>query len=224
MQPTSGPPGGIDTDVGEPERKHSYLTGPTVQTLAAFGVVFLISQPLAFLFEGLFVGLFALTAPITLNPWALLTSVYAHFDLTHLLANSVALLLFGLLFERMVKPWAYHVFFVVTGAVAGVANVWAASALGSPVAVIGGSGAIFGVLGYVLAANSISQETVDVLRLSSGAQLLVGLVLAGVVTLLTAAPGVALTAHFVGFLVGLVAGRLELLPSRRSRSRPDPIA
>jgi len=221
MRPTSGPPGGGTAD--DTGSDHSYLTGPTVQTLALFGVVFLVSQPLAFLFEGLFVGLFALTTPITLNPWALVTSVYAHFDLAHLLANSVALLIFGLLFERMVKSWAYHAFFVVTGALAGVANVWAAGALGSPVAVIGGSGAIFGVMGYVLAANSLSQETVDALRLGTGAQLLVGLALAGVVTYITAAPGVALTAHFVGFLVGLAAGRLELLPARRSRSRPDPV-
>ena len=36
-------------------------------------------------------------------------------------------------------------------------------------------------------------------------------VLAAVTTLATAAPGVALVAHFAGFLVGAVAGRGRLL-------------
>jgi hypothetical protein len=36
-------------------------------------------------------------------------------------------------------------------------------------------------------------------------------VLAGGVTLLTAAPGVALVAHFSGFALGLLAGRARLL-------------
>jgi membrane associated rhomboid family serine protease len=193
---------------------HSSLTGPTAQTLGLFAVVFLVSQPFFFLLPRLFTGLFALSTPVTLKPWTLVTSVYAHFGLAHLLANAVALVLFGLLFERMVTPWAYHAFFLVTGAVAGLANVWAAGLLGGNVAVIGGSGAIFGVMGYVLAGNRLSQEVVDSLRLSTGVQLVLGLVVAVAVTLVTASPGVALIAHFTGFVVGLGAGRVDLLPSR----------
>jgi len=191
------------------------LTGPTVQTLTIFVVVFLVSTPVLFLAPRLFAGLFTLYTPITLKPWTLVTSVYAHAGVAHLLGNSITLLIFGLLFERMVKSWAYHAFFVVTGAVAGLANVWAASVLGSSVAVVGGSGSIFAVMGYVLAGNTFSQTVLGRLRLGTGVQIVVGLGLAALVTWVTASPGVALVSHFTGFLLGLGAGRLDLLPARR---------
>ena len=193
----------------------SVLTGPTAQTLAVFVAVFLLSTPFLFLLPRAFAGLFALRTPVTLQPWTLVTSVYAHFGLAHLVSNAVALLVFGLVFERMVQSWAYHAFFVVTGALAGLANVWAAGLLGGEVAVVGASGAIFGVMGYVLAGNSLSRNVLGRLRLGTGVQAVVGLALAGLVTWLTASPGVALVAHFTGFLVGLVAGRLNLLPARQ---------
>jgi len=40
---------------------------------------------------------------------------------------------------------------------------------------------------------------------------LVFAVIAAVLTLATGAPGVALVAHFTGFLLGLIAGRAHLL-------------
>jgi len=193
----------------------SVLTGPTAQTLAVFVAVFLLSTPFLFLLPRAFAGLFTLRTPVTLQPWTLVTSVYAHFGLAHLVSNAVALLVFGLVFERMVKSWAYHAFFVVTGAVAGLANVWAASVLGSSVAVVGGSGSIFAVMGYVLAGNTFSQTVLGRLRLGTGVQIVVGLGLAALVTWVTASPGVALVSHFTGFLLGLGAGRLDLLPARR---------
>ena len=50
--------------------------------------------------------------------------------------------------------------------------------------------------------------------------LLLFAVLAAVVTLATAAPGVALVAHFTGFLVGLLAGRARLLHPPSADRRP----
>jgi len=64
-----------------------------------------------------------------------------------------------------VKSWAYHAFFVVTAAEqAGRPDVGEAGLLGGEVAVVGASGAIFGVMGYVLAGNSLSRHVLGRLR------------------------------------------------------------
>ena len=77
--------------------------------------------------------------------------------------------------------------------------------------VLGGSGAIFALMGYILVANRASNRVLSWLPLGATGMLLLFGVLAAAVTLATAAPGVALVAHFTGFLVGAVAGESRLL-------------
>jgi len=182
------------------------LASPTAATLVVFALVFAVQLVLA----GFANLTLALSAP-TERPLTLVTSVYAHAGVAHLVANAVALVVVGPFVERVTTPLRYHVFFVVTGAIAGVAEIAAGSLLGSGAAVLGASGAVFGLLGYLLAGNRLSVLALGSLRLSGRLQLAVGAVLAAAVTLATAAPGVALVAHFTGFLLGLAAGRLRLL-------------
>ncbi len=199
------------------------LASPTVQTLAIFVVVYVFMRFLVFLFPPL-LGLFTLSSPVG-EPWTLVTSVYAHANLGHLLANSVVLVLVGLPLEYSTTTPAYHAYFVTTGAIAGAANVYAASLTSGAVAVIGASGAVFAMLGYLLAGNRLSRGVFRRVELSLTAQVAVFAVLAAVLTVVTASPGVALVAHFVGLLLGLVAGRAGLLPERTStpRERPEGI-
>lgn len=197
-------------------RRRSLAASPTVQTLAAFLGVFVISHTLGVLFEPLFGFLFVLNVPVVLNPWTVVTSIYSHADLGHLLGNAVILLLFGFLLERRTPTWAYHAFFVTTGAVAGLAQVWTVGLVRGAGA-LGASGAILAVAGYVLASNSLAEDTVDLFGLSGRAQLAFFAVIALVVTVLTGGANVANVAHFVGFFIGLVAGRAGVLPRRRSQ-------
>lgn len=159
-------------------------------------------------------GLFALSTPLAFAPWTVVTSVYAHGSLGHLLANALGLLIVGPLVERRTTAARFHAFVVTTGALAGIAQVTLGTLIGPPVAVLGLSGAVFALGGYLLAGNVVSARLFDRLRLSPRRQLLLFGVVAVLLTATTAAPGVALIAHAVGAFCGLAAGRVRLLDAR----------
>lgn len=189
---------------------------PTVLTLLAFVVVFALQQVLGLVLRQQV--LFALSNPLLENPWTLVTSVYAHTGLSHLLANALMLALFGVLVERQTTSARFHLFFLGTGMLAGVAQVSLAGLL-SPfvpgmaanVSVLGASGAIFALLGYLLGANRLTELVVGGFELAPRVQLVLAGLVALLLTLLTASPGVALVAHFAGLLLGVLAGRAHLL-------------
>ena len=189
---------------------------PTVVTLTLFAVVFAVQQIVGLLVPQQY--LFGLSNPLLARPWTLMTSVYAHGGPGHLLANAVALALVGFLLERGTTSARYHLFFVLTGAVAGVAQVAFAGLIGpflpgmaANVTVLGASGAVFGFGGYLLASNRLTERVVAGFALAPRIQLAVAAILAAAITLATANPGVALVAHFTGLLLGFLAGRNHLL-------------
>lgn len=188
---------------------------PTVQTLVVFAVVFAIQ--VAGGAVGVGPGAFVLALPLDERPWTVVVSVYAHGGLGHLFANALALVVVGLLVERRTTRPRFHAFFVGTGALAGVAQLYVTAALGNPTAVIGASGAVFALLGYAAAGNRAVAPVLAWIDLGRTATLVAFVVVAVAVVLATAAPGVALVAHFVGLLLGLVAGRLRLLRDARAR-------
>lgn len=193
-------------------------------TLVLMGAVFLVQQVAGAVGLG---GLFALSNPLLVRPWTLVTSVYAHASLTHLLGNALALALAGLLVERLTTSGRFHAFFVTVGMLAGVTQVVVVGLVGpllpgipSAVSVLGASGAILGLFGYVLGANRLTDRFVAGVELAARTQLALGAVLALGITLLTASPGAALIAHFTGLLLGFLAGRSRLLaPSNRYSER-----
>ncbi|WP_276302119.1 rhomboid family intramembrane serine protease [Halorussus lipolyticus] len=184
---------------------------PTAQTLAVFLVVFAAQSLVSLVSERLAFGLFVLAPPISLRPWTLLVSVYAHAGLAHLVSNAVVLVLVGFAVERVTTTWRYHIFFASVGMAAGLAQVVVSGAVGGASAVLGASGAVFGLVGYLLAGNPVTDTVLSWLPLSGRARIALLLVVAGGVTMLTAAPGVALVAHFAGFALGLLAGRGRIL-------------
>jgi len=197
------------------------VKSPTVDTLLVFVAVFLAQQLLELLVPTA-VGLFALAPPLSVRPWTMVTSVYAHSDLSHLAANSVALAIIGVAVERTTTPFRFHVFFVATGATAGVVQIVMKGLIQKPVPVLGASGAVFALLGYAITGNRLASGLLSRLDVGPGAQLLGFTVVAAVVTVATGSPGVALIAHFTGFLVGLVAGRLAVLdPGSARNQRPE---
>ncbi len=189
---------------------------PTVTTLAVFAVVFLlewVAIPL-----GLFGTLFVLTPPVAVHPWTLVTSVYAHLTLQHLLANSLGLLLTGIVLERVTTRLRYHTFFVGTGILAGISQITLGGVFGAGGGVLGASGAIFAFIGYLLTSNRLTDTVVGGIELSARVQLIGFLAVAAAVTLTTGSARAALTAHFMGLFVGLLAGRAHLLRVERPRS------
>ncbi|WP_336135686.1 rhomboid family intramembrane serine protease [Natronomonas amylolytica] len=194
---------------------------PTMTTLALFAVVFLAQV------SGSAVGLgaaaFTLALPLDHQPWTLVVSVYAHGSVGHLAANTVALAIVGPTVSYLSTPLRYHAFFVLSGMVAGIAQVLAMAPFGGG-SVIGASGAIFGLFGYLLVGNPATTRLLSWVSLGLRGSLVVFGALGGLLTLTTASPGVALVAHFTGFLVGALAGRYRLLhasDATKERSRTD---
>lgn len=187
---------------------------PTLETLAVVLAVFVVQALLGALGSALVelaVPPLALAPPLAVRPWTLVTSVYAHAGLGHLVANTVALLAFGLVVERATTPARFHAFFVATGALAGASQVAVGSALGTPTAVLGASGAVMALLGYLVTGNRLSRGLLARFDPGPVVRWLAYGALALAVVLATAGPGVALVAHGTGFLLGVVSGRLGLL-------------
>jgi membrane associated rhomboid family serine protease len=185
---------------------------PVFELLFVFVAVYFFQFVTAF--AGLVGSLFVLSPPLSQNPWTVVTSIYAHDGVGHLFSNAIALVLFGWPVARATTRVRFHLFFIVSGAVAGITQILVSDAAG----VLGASGAVFALLGYLIAGNRLSSSLARAVRVPMWVTLLVFVVIAAAVTLATASPGVALIAHFAGLLVGLIAGRVGLLdvgPRRR---------
>jgi len=163
-------------------------------------------------------GAFALSLPLFHQPWTLITSVYAHGGVGHLLANALALLVVGPLVAYVTTAARFHTFFLATGAIAGVVQIVVAVPFGGS-AVLGASGAIFALLGYLLVGNRASERVLARLPLGRRGRLAVFATLAALLTAATAAPGVALAAPFTGFCLGAAAGRFRMLHVRSGDER-----
>lgn len=192
---------------------------PTLQTLAIVAVVFLVQQVVG-LVGLVHNALFVLDPTVPVRPWSAVTHVYAHASTSHLVANVLGLALAGPLVARRTSTLRFHAFFVTTGALAGLSEVYIGGLVGPSSGVVGASGAIFALFGYLLTGNPVTSGFLDRLNLSARAQVALFVAVAVLVTLATASPRAALFGHAVGFALGLVAGRLGVLDvaSRQSPS------
>lgn len=182
---------------------------PTVDVILVVIGVFAIQQGLGVLgFTAAWIGL---SLPLAVRPWTIVTSVYAHATISHLVTNVVALALIGLVIERVTTRLRYHLFVLGTGVIAGITEVVVNGFLGGSVIVLGVSGAVLALYGYAMTGNIVIGRVLDRINLDRRAQAVLFLALALGVTVLTAASGVAVIAHFTGFLIGLIAGRIRLL-------------
>ncbi len=81
------------------------------------------------------------SSDIVSRPWILVTSIFLHGDIMHLLYNMLALVLFGMILEKLVGERKFLLVFFVSG----VFSSLAAAMLYSRV--LGASGAVFGIIG-----------------------------------------------------------------------------
>jgi len=93
--------------------------------------------------------------PMTLTGqfWRVLTSMFLHYGIIHLLGNIYVLWRFGLPFERLFGRWVTFAVYLLTGAAAVLSGTqWYPQAV-----VAGASGAIFGFLGVLIAFFSFGR-------------------------------------------------------------------
>ncbi|QZP36741.1 rhomboid family intramembrane serine protease [Halobaculum magnesiiphilum] len=129
-----------------------FLAAMWVTFAAEFAVLFTAG-------EVLFDDLFVLSGQNLVDGylWTVVTSVFAHspFGFFHIAGNSIALYFFGPLVERYLGSKRFTVMFLVTGIVAGLAQIGTGLLLGGPLeaGVYGASGAIMAVMGFLSVVN-----------------------------------------------------------------------
>ena len=142
------------------------------------------------------------------QPWRLLTHVFVHAGLSHLLMNMFSLWLLGLLVEDRTGPLRMLLVYLASGVGGGLASLWWHAARG--INSVGASGAIFGLYGLLLVLLVSKKLVLD----KSDRRAMLGLVLYLVLSnLLSGLSGnVDNAAHLGGLATGLfVAGPLALL-------------
>lgn len=153
-------------------------------------------------------------APYTASgePWRLASSMFLHANILHLLINLLVLFDAGRLYERMVGAWRFLLVYLLAGVLGGVASVawnpWANS--------VGASGAIFGVLGALIAVMLSGRHPVPWPVLKNRATAVIALV---AYSFIDSARGVPIDheGHLGGLAAGFVLGFI-LLPAGEIRS------
>jgi membrane associated rhomboid family serine protease len=149
--------------------------------------------------------------PLTTNGewWRLITALFVHFGILHLLFNMWALAAFGALSERLLGTISFVFIYFVCGIAANLASI----TLRPSVDTAGASGAIFGVLGALLAVYWRNKRTLpfSVVR-SERTAVIMFTCLAFVGGFLY--KGVNNAAHLGGLVTGLLLG-LTLFRAKR---------
>lgn len=167
------------------------------------------------LFPGL-TDLFILSSSTLLtHPWGVVTSIFLHSGLMHLFFNMLALFFFGPLLERRVGSGRFLGIYFGTGIIAGLAQVFVFP--GS--AVLGASGAIFGVLGVLTVLMPDLQVILYFVPLKMVYVTILFAVLDLFPVLTGTSDGVAHIAHLTGLAVGLAAGFYYRQKSRVRNAR-----
>ena len=146
--------------------------------------------------------------------WRLLSSVFLHIGIMHLMLNSLGLLIYGMLLERTIGRLRFVLIYVAAGLAGSTASFVA-----NPMAIsAGASGAIFGLLG-ALAASFLTgrgPQARGSRRDAAGIAVLVAINLAyGFV-----APGIDNWAHIGGLAMGFALGIILSEPVERPRLYP----
>ncbi len=137
----------------------------------------------------------------------LFTSMFLHAGILHILFNSYALYIFGLIVEEEYGPWRFLTYYLTSGFLGNLATQFFYHDSLS----LGASGAIFGLIGVQFALG-LKKETPFFMRGFTGMSLL-PLIIFNILYGFIPGSGVNNAAHIGGFLCGMAFGYLTRLPS-----------
>jgi membrane associated rhomboid family serine protease len=143
--------------------------------------------------------------PGSYEPWRMLTTAFVHANILHIALNMYTLWIFGIVLEPMLGRARYGVLFVLS-AIAGSVGVYL---LDDPQqAVVGASGAIFGMMAALL-----------IIQRHLGGPITQLLVLVGINLVISFLPGfqIAWQAHVGGLVGGALVGLIYTQTRARSR-------
>lgn len=141
--------------------------------------------------------------------WRLLTSIFLHGGLMHLVANMVGLLFVGVFLEPILGRKKFLAIYLLTGVLASVTSLWWHTATVS----IGASGAIFGLYGLFLALMLLKVFPKEF----SNTFLVTTLIFIGYNLLIGLTGGIDNAAHLGGLISGFIIG-LILTPTLKAKT------
>ena len=132
------------------------------------------------------------------RPWTLLTAIFLHGSIVHLLYNGFGLAVFGSILEEAIGSRRFLMVFFATGLISSIVSTFFYNA------VIGASGAIFGVMG----ALTVLQPTMTVWVYYIPMPMYMAAVVWVIVDLFgfIVPAGIANAGHLAGLAAGIVAG------------------
>jgi rhomboid protease GluP len=191
----------------------------TAALLAAIGAMFVLETVLGgSTNQRVLVALGANVWPLHGEYWRLLASMFLHIGVVHVLVNGWALYQLGALFELLVGSGPMAVTYFAAGLSGSAASLWFTLS-SSPVSLsAGASGAIFGILGALIAFLLRRRDRLTPMAKSLLLQLLFWAALNVFLGLSSA--GIDNSAHMGGCAAGLLIG--AFLPGRQpQRPRPE---
>lgn len=144
--------------------------------------------------------------------WRLVTPVFLHLDLTHMVFNSFALVLFGPALERMIGKTKFVILYLLTGIIGEVGTYIIAPT--SNTTHLGASGAIYGLFGIYLFMVFLRKHLIS----RTDAQI-VGTIFAIGLIMTFIDSGINKAAHIFGFIGGFAIAPLVLNNLRRFHGR-----
>jgi rhomboid protease GluP len=123
--------------------------------------------------------------------WQIFTSLFVHFDISHILLNMIGLYYFGKMNESHFSNRQFYAIYFISGLLGNVASLYL---IPMDVQSGGASGAIFGLLGSYVAISRQARN------------LGVALVYAVVIFVSSSGPGVNIFAHLFGLVGGIILG------------------
>jgi len=146
-----------------------------------------------------FTDMFVLvSAEVAQRPWTLVTAVFLHGDIVHLLYNMFALVLFGMILEQIIGKKKFLAIFFLSGLFASIGTLFLYRAA------LGASGAIFGILGTLAMIRPRMQVWVSYIPMP----MIVACAVWAITDLvgLFVPSGTANLAHLVGLFFGIGVG------------------
>ncbi|MBI2176378.1 rhomboid family intramembrane serine protease [Candidatus Woesearchaeota archaeon] len=132
------------------------------------------------------------------RPWTLLTSIFLHANVAHILFNGLGLMIFGSILEQIIGSKRFLAVFFTAGLLSSIASTFFYNA------VVGASGAIFGVMG----ALTVLQPTLTVWVYYIPMPMYVAAFVWAISDLFgfIVPTGIANAGHLAGLATGLAAG------------------
>lgn len=189
--------------------RNDYQMTPVLIYINVLVFLFMVSKGVSYLSPGT-IELFNFGGgfkPVILNGewWRLISMIFIHAGLFHLLGNIVTLIFIGLLLEPYLGSKKFLTLYLIVGLAASTISLW----LNTELVAVGASGAIFGMYGVFIAlltTKHLKKTFTKSFIISFSAFILYNL-LNGILV-----PGIDNAAHFGGIISGFLIGYM-IIPS-----------